>query len=88
MTSSALRGICTTTVVGPPGGELTVPVPSTALMRARMPAMPVPLLGSTPPTPSSWMVTRTSLPTLVTCTDATRALACFITLASASLTTK
>ena len=75
-------------VVGPPTGDVTLRVPSTALTRARIPAMPVPFDMSTPPTPSSWIVTRTLAATLATWTDATRARACLSTFAIASLATK
>lgn len=75
-------------VVGPPLGEVTSRVPSTAVTRWRNPVSPVPRVGSAPPRPSSVTVAVRRSSSVATTTWACSAPECLATLVRASLTTK
>jgi len=82
------HGTSITTMVGPPLGLLTARIPSNAASRRSVPASPVPLAGSAPPTPSSSTSARSIPFSWVTRMRIVEASACLAALFSASATAK
>src|SRR5205085_5976907 len=81
------HGSSTRRVVPPPGGLVSVSVPSTARTRPRRPRSPPPS-GFAPPWPSSSTSATRSGPSRPTVSQARVAPECLATLVSASATTK